>query len=399
MKPIQKIVRLAASAGLFIALASASVPLLSVNVTEVDASQYPMVRLKFSAWNSNGVPIEDLTAQEIFLSEEAGVMIHPESVSSESGAPLSVLLALDVSGSMQDKPLQDAKNAANRFLEKLGNNDQVAVLAFADQVNIDPQQLDPEREIGFSRDKTSAFNLIESLRAAGGTEIFNIMQKAVEMTSRLPQGHRVILLLTDGKNDPPNVGNPQTALDMAIQEKIPIFTIGLGEDIDQEYLQTLTGETGGYFRLAPGSSELSNLFSGMASLFKTGYTLTYTSNLPADSTTRRLKLRIDSAQGGGETETTFQINMEKVEEVSPEKIQPTSQAASLATPTQVNTPLVITGVTLGVIVLILAVIRAGGMARTKKDMAGDKCGHCGHVLSKPGVCPICGSEQRILAKK
>lgn len=394
---------------IFTSAAAAEAP-ITIHLSKVDATGFPAVSVEFSAWDLNGIPLADLKPEDVFIKEDDGAEFHPASLESDADAVLSVALVMDVSGSMTGQPLTDAKNAANRFLDKLNSKDQAAVIAFSEGVNSDPADLDRNREVGFSNDLTAAFNLIEGLSAGGGTEVYNAVEKAVGMTSQLNEGHRAVLLFTDGKNEPAEVGDAENAIRLAREANIPIFAIGLGGEIDEAYLARLTGETGGMVRLTPHSSELSSLFNQMAALLKTTYHMTYTSSLPADGGEHALNLRIVSKQGEGAVETGTGVLPKAAATATIDIPTPTMEPSATAAPVQAAAAAEPArgGESLFKdnwywLVVILVPIFAGAAFvrydRRKKMQFVEKCGRCGAELTGPGPCPMCQSTKRMKVKK
>jgi VWFA-related protein len=371
----------------------------------VDTTAFPAVSVKLSTWDSNGLPITGLSTQDVFIQEDNNTEVHPDSLQANSNTPLSVALVMDVSSSMAGQPLLDAKNAANRFLDKLNETDQAAVIAFSSDVDTDPASLDQKKEIGFSSAKKDAYDLIEGLAAGGGTEVYNAVEKAVKITAQLPAGHRAILLFTDGKNDPPTIGDPESAITLARQENIPIFVIGLGSEIDETYLRRLTSETGGFYRSTPHSSELSDLFNNMATLLKTDYTLTYASKVNEDGQAHAIKIRIASSQGQATVES--KIGPVPLATAAPTlaAATPTTQVSATSQPLPTATPVdnesannnklfLIIGALVLLMILILVLV-----TRTKKTKVIEKCTKCGAVLIDEGPCPICKSTERTKVNK
>ncbi|MHC1783639.1 MAG: VWA domain-containing protein [Anaerolineaceae bacterium] len=380
---------------------------MTINLSKVDATGFPGVSIEFSAWDLNGIPLVDLKPEDVFIREDDGAEIHPASLEPDADAVLSVALVMDVSGSMTGQPLADAKNAANRFLDKLNPKDQAAVIAFSEGVNSDPAALDRDREVGFSNDLTGAFNLIEGLTAGGGTEVYNAVEKAVGMTSKLNEGHRAVLLFTDGKNEPAEVGDVEKAISLAKEANIPIFAIGLGNEIDEVYLTRLTGETGGMYRLTPHSSELSSLFNQMAALLKTTYTMTYQSGLAADGQEHTLNLRIVSKQGEGTIETGTGVLPKAAATATADLPTPTMEPSPTAAPAQAAAsaapPASLFKDKWYWLVVILIPIVAGAVIvrnnRRRRRVFVEKCGLCGAELTEAGPCPMCQSTKRIKVKK
>jgi Mg-chelatase subunit ChlD len=376
---------------------------LKIMVSKVDSTDFPTVTVQFSAWDNNGIPLSDLKSEDIFLKEDSNSEFHPTELQADTNAQLSVVLVMDVSGSMNGQPLEDAKNAANRFLTKLDKSDQAGVIAFSKNVQTDPATLDPTKEIGFSNNLTGAFNLIEGLKAAGETEVYNAVEKAVKMAAALPPGHRVVLLLTDGKNEPANVGDPEAAITIAKGANIPVFVIGLGNEIDADYLNRLTSETGGVYRQTPHSSDLGLLFNDMATLLKTDYSIKYESSLPSDGKNHSLSLRIVTGQG--EATTTMDSGVLPKTQPSPtiSVSTPASQVIATVQPTAqptittwFNANKVIILICVAFLIVVSIII---GLLRRKKTVAVEKCANCGVELHDLGPCPMCGSTKRIKSNK
>lgn len=241
----------------------------------VDASQFPRLEVRLSAWDANGVPLDQLSADNFKMQTSKGYWLKAEEFRFMESGKVNIALALDVSGSMAGQALNDAKAASYRFLDRLTTGDQAALIAFSDKVSLYKNQLNPERELDFNEDLVKVYDTIETLYAKGGTELYNAVYKAVELTSALPKGHRAVLLFSDGRNESLAYDDPEAAITLAKEEGIPVFVIGLGNDIDRAYLERLANETGGVARFTPRSSELAQTFDDMARLLKGQYLLKY----------------------------------------------------------------------------------------------------------------------------
>ena len=399
---------IALALGIFRVLPASSEPPLTISMSQVDLTDFPSVAVQFSAWDENGIPLADLSPDHIFIQEGDLAEIHPDAVVPNDEAALSVALVLDVSGSMEGQPLSDAKHAAYRFLDRLNARDQAAVIAFSDNVNTDAENLDETREVGFSAQFEPAYDLIEGLTAAGNTELYNAVEKAVKITSALPPGHRAVLLFTDGRNEPADAGDPDSAISLAMEAGIPVFIIGLGNAIDETYLTRLAAETGGLYRQTPRSSELSGLFYEMATLLKTTYTLRYTSSLAPDGGLHPFGIRINAPQGSANTTASIgplpQAQPSPTASSSPvPTITATAAAASVETPAppppeswllQNKVALFLAGA-----VLLAAIIVWLDRLRRKHHDLVVKCANCGAILTEHGPCPICQGTERLEVRK
>lgn len=371
-------------------------------VEQVDLGRFPDITVRLSAWDAAGVPPSDLRVEDIFIQEGSAPGFHPVGVQADPAAPVSVILVLDVSSSMVGEPLEDAKNAAARFLDKLGKQDQAALLAFSDKVDPDPTKLDPQLEIDFTGNLTLLYDAIEGLNARYGTHLYNALTKAVRMAGEVPAGHRAVLLLSDGKNDPAEVGDPDEAIQLAKENNLPVFVIGLGNQVDETYLRRLAAETGGLYRGAPRSSELASMFADMATLLKTQYTITYPSALKADGSEYTLTVVVGA--------TGLAASQQVKAGVLPVILAPT--ATSVPLQTAVPTPVPAAAVptlapvtveepeaafpwwVIPVGVLVLGVVI--WLLRRRHKPLPEACANCGaDVTGLPGACPKCGDTRRL----
>ena len=161
--------------------------------------------------------------------------------------PTDIMLAIDLSGSMNNdggtppEPITSSLKAAASFAARLKSNDQAGVATFA-TVGALAQTL--------MTDKAAVSRLIESLaidpqEERGSTNLSDAILKATEELSSSrhdSDARKVLVLFTDGKATAPDPDPNAHARDAALAAKnagITIFTIGLGEDLDQALLSEI----------------------------------------------------------------------------------------------------------------------------------------------------------------
>ncbi|HEU4759310.1 MAG TPA: VWA domain-containing protein, partial [Dehalococcoidia bacterium] len=110
---------------------------LQVRVEGVDASAFPQVRATVTVLDGEGRPIAGLPPEAFRASAAAQVVpVSGVAGATDQGLPIAVVLAFDVSGSMAGEPLAQAKEAGKLLVDQLGPADQVAVVAFSDDVSV-----------------------------------------------------------------------------------------------------------------------------------------------------------------------------------------------------------------------------------------------------------------------
>ena len=144
----------------------------------------------------------------------------------------SLMMAVDISGSMQAADmvisgravtrLTAVKAVASDFIKKR-NGDRIGLILFGSQAYL-------QAPLTFDR-KTVNILLGESQLGLAGREtaIGDAIGLAVKRLRKEDEKNRVLILLTDGANTAGNV-EPLKAADLAAQEKVRIYTIGIGAD-------------------------------------------------------------------------------------------------------------------------------------------------------------------------
>lgn len=387
-----------------------------LRVDRVDCSGFPQVQVDVTVRDGYGVPVAGLSAGDFDISEDRTLRSRPV-VSVEPivnpEVPVAVVLALDTSGSMRGKPLADAKAAAVRFLDRLGPHDQAALLAFSGSIEL--ETIDPAREHPFTADIAPLYEVIEGFQAGGATPLYDAAYKAVRWAAEQPPGNRAVLLLTDGREERAldgsggsRVADEDTAIREANRATIPVFTIGLGNEIDEAYLKRLALETGGIYQQTPDSAALAELFQNVADLLKQRYRITYESGLSEDGKEHSVLVTVKHRERIAFGEYKFgplgiaPTPTPVLPTATPTPV-PTDTPTPQPTPTSTPTPVATTTATLlglppgaligggaGALVLLLILGLLLGKRR-RHGPAPVRCLNCGYALPSPDApCPSCG---------
>ncbi|MFO0844550.1 MAG: VWA domain-containing protein [Gemmataceae bacterium] len=171
--------------------------------------------------------VTDVPRQEILV-EEDGKAVAGLEVFQPKSQKLTVVLALDVSGSMaRGRKMDEAKQAAEAFLDRLDERAGVGLILFDHEVKaaLPPGPKDRLRPA------------IRAARPQGGTAYLDAAVRAVEML-RGVEGRRVVVVLTDGVDM-----NSRARLEEAIQVcqavEVPVYTVGIGEPGKDEPVTTV----------------------------------------------------------------------------------------------------------------------------------------------------------------
>jgi Ca-activated chloride channel family protein len=140
--------------------------------------------------------------------------------------PLNLSLVLDKSGSMQGKKIQNLREAAKLVVDRLGAGDVISIVAFSDKKYLIAESQPVT-------DKEVLKQKIDRIRDGGGTAISGgLGQGLAELDKALgPDRISRMLLLTDGE--------------VAGQKGIVVNALGLGDDWNEELLDSVAEVSGG----------------------------------------------------------------------------------------------------------------------------------------------------------
>lgn len=191
-----------------------------------------------------------------------------------------LMLAVDISGSMGTRDMNLGGQAATRlqavkavvgdFVEKR-KGDRLGLILFGTRPYV-------QTPLTFDRATVNKLLMDTPLGIAGGkTAIGDAIGLAVKRLRERPSKSRVLILLTDGRN---NVGEvaPLRAAQIAAKEGIKIYTIGFGADqmevpgllfsrtvnpsadLDEATLKKIAQMTGGVYQRARSTRELASVY-------------------------------------------------------------------------------------------------------------------------------------------
>jgi VWFA-related protein len=256
---------------------------LTLTYNQIDNSSCPTIKSYVTVTDLNGVPITGLTSSNFTVKEENVTQNVTVTSAGGSGSAISVALVIDKSGSMSGTPLADAISAANSFVNNMQTSDKGAVIAFDDIVTVTQ---------AFTSDKTALKTAINSIVYGNNTAIYDAMYKAVDIT-KVQTGRKAVVLMTDG-TDNSSSHTMTDAINYAISNSIPVYTIGLGisaGSTSETSLQSIATQTGGKYYLAPNSSQLLSIYQSISQQLNNQYLITYTASTKA-TTTRTVSITV-----------------------------------------------------------------------------------------------------------
>lgn len=248
---------------------------LTARITQVDTSQFPKVTVYVSVTDANGEPV-GVSVSKLILRENGEIMT-PEDISGAGEiGPLTTMLVMDVSGSMNHAgKLESAKDAARAYVDQSRPQDYVGLLAFNTQIDyVQP----------LTSDHQKLSDAIESLKADEDTAMYDALVTAMDLLEAI-QGRVAVIALTDGLDNRSKI-SPQEVIQMIGPEGLSISTIGLGEPthstsalsgLNEPALKAFSEQAGGMYGYANDAESLQALYKLYGRALQSEYVIAYTS--------------------------------------------------------------------------------------------------------------------------
>ncbi|MFZ5516888.1 MAG: VWA domain-containing protein [Candidatus Zhuqueibacterota bacterium] len=189
--------------------------------------------------------------------------------------PTRTILIMDVSSSMVQE-LEDAKNGVRAYVELLRSIDEVGLIQF-DRSIVRYQQL--------TTDKDRIIAGIDSAALGNGTAIYDPLALAIQ-EMKFKTDRCGIIIYTDGQ-DNSSTTTPEAVIDSARVYNVPIFTIALGDDTQEQELQLVASATGGLFFKAATAVEMAQVYTILSDIMLNYYMMAHTTTDPQRNDTWR----------------------------------------------------------------------------------------------------------------
>lgn len=254
-------------------------------LTVPDISSFSYDQVRRSGAEKDRIPWRMLLLWLVWLALVTA-MARPQWTGEPVTLPTSgrdLMLAVDISGSMGTEDLQlggqlvnrltVVKNVVSQFIDAR-EGDRVGLILFGTNAYL-------QAPLTFDLKTVNRLLVEAPVGIAGGkTAIGDAIGLAVKRLRQRPEGERVLILLTDGAN---NVGEvaPVKAAELAAQDDIRIYTIGVGADemrlpsllgvfgsrvvnpsaeLDEETLTEIADTTGGRYFRAQNTAKLVEIY-------------------------------------------------------------------------------------------------------------------------------------------
>lgn len=191
-----------------------------------------LVVFSATAVDGKGRPVMDLRREDFRIYEDgrSQAIAH---FHGGRGLPARILLLVDASGSMsEESKVANARWAAERILEALSPEDQVAVAGFDSRY---------WGVVAFTRDREAVRKGLASITPFGSTALHDALDKAAGDIASHGEGRRAIVVLTDGV-DTSSQKAPDDVIARSRALDVPIYAVSVISPLDDPTSESFLGK-------------------------------------------------------------------------------------------------------------------------------------------------------------
>jgi len=176
-----------------------------------------------------------------------------------------VVFVFDKSGSMDGRPLEEAKKGAKAFLDNLSDQDEVALLFFDSTVYpvVGPMKLATGRAQLETR--------LDGTVAGGGTALYDAIAQAYDLEAKRaeknPNQIHAVVVMTDGKDESSKLTLAPLKAKFPTEEAVvKVFTIAYGSQAESKVLDQIAASAAGS-AVKGSTTDIKDVYLEMSSYF------------------------------------------------------------------------------------------------------------------------------------
>jgi Ca-activated chloride channel family protein len=176
---------------------------------------------------------------------------------------VNLVMLLDTSGSMSGRKIDNARQAAIQFVEQMGDDDFITIIAFSDypDVVVRYEQVGPAR--------ASVIAALGDLGADGYTTLYDAIGDGAAIIAETDSTEttNAMVLLSDGLDtNSYRYDFGPSLIEMAADNDTTVFTIAYGTDADEDLLSELALQANGNYYLGDEAS-IAAIYQEMSAAF------------------------------------------------------------------------------------------------------------------------------------
>ena len=227
----------------------------------------------------NGQPVRGLGPADFDVYDN-GVLQKVDLVSFEQ-IPLNIVLALDMSASVNGERLDNLRSAGDSLVTSLKREDHVGLVTFSHLVTLGS---------GLTDDFPAVRTAVRRVAGYGGTALVDGALAAMAL-GESDAGRSLLIVFSDGV-DTASWLPSSAVLDLAKRSDVVVYAVATTSRVKPEFLRDLTSLTGGKLYEVEKTANLGLIFFKVLEEFRQRYLVSYTPKGVEEQGWHRLEVRV-----------------------------------------------------------------------------------------------------------
>ena len=263
-----------------------------------------------SVTNSSGAPVSGLTAGDFTVLVDGATVASPtfQLPPSSGNGNVSVVLAMDMSQTVQSAALESMQQAVIQFINSMKNGDYAAIVKFNNTNTAKASVVQGFTQIDGGAGNSVLEAAVMAPYPGSGSNILDALTLSINTLKSpapvtLPSGPKAIVLVSDGR-DNASTSTYESVVANANSAGISVFTIGVGDltTTGARLLSDISDATGGDYFPAPNNSQIADAYMRISNRLGNEYLLSFTSSI-TDCNSHTIEVRVT---GFGSKQASFQ---------------------------------------------------------------------------------------------
>lgn len=249
----------------------------AISIGTIDVSSFETVRAAVQI-SADTDDIDELKKQLVIT--DCGIEIEDFTIKKLEYERSNILLLCDVSGSME-KSQKSLIDAVKEFVNTHGKNETLSLVTFNDKV---------KDVAGFGSSDKMLLDAADKINANGGTNMYSSALSCLSYFKKNIRHNNIIILMTDGQdNSPRSADTIRTELGLSAQDcGVRIYTLGLGQSVDTNYLTTIAKACQGDFVYVSDEQMLKSFYNMLHGQVDSQYEIEFKAQDTLSQTNRNL---------------------------------------------------------------------------------------------------------------
>lgn len=291
---------------------------VEINITRVDVSDFPDVKAYVQLGNDADVDklLSSGVSKKDFALVDTGAELSDFDINKLKIKRSNIILCMDVSPSMETA-LPSLKAACVQFVRKIAGNERIGIVAFDGGIVAD---------IPFTQDAAALESSINSFGLGNATDIHNALITSLGKLEPKDDENNIVILISDGGNNNPVPPEGMDTISNLVQKTgASIYTIGLGDEVDGNYLNNLAQRGNGRFIYSPSPNQLEAFYTFLHNQIQSQYVLSYKAS-NEDILERYIDLEYTDRQSKGHKEYYLPVEAGSTQEEQLAQIEELAKA-------------------------------------------------------------------------